>query len=93
MLIGDFEFALGFLQNALWIDPELSIAWNDIGTACNRLGNLELAEYSYQMAFDVEQTNATVINDLARFYQAQGDDERAGTYRSAISRFNRKNPY
>jgi len=93
MIAGDFESALLYLQNALWINPELSIGWNNIGTAYKRLGDLELAEYSYQMAFKLDQTNATAINNLARYYNAQGEEELASTYRRAITRFSRKNPY
>lgn len=93
MLADDFEGALPYLQNALWIDQQLSIAWNNIGTVYNRLAESDLAEYSYQMAFHVDATNATAINNLARFYHARGDSQRAAAYRQAIARFNRQNPY
>ncbi len=93
MLEGEFENALVYLKNALWITPQLSIAWNNIGTAYNRLGVLELAEYSYQMSFYTDPTNATAINNLARYYIARGDNSKAVVYRRAVSRFNNANPY
>ncbi|MFM1895129.1 MAG: hypothetical protein RLZZ385_203 [Pseudomonadota bacterium] len=93
MVAGDFEQARVYLRNALWINPELSIAWNNIGTVYNRLQQHELAEYSYQMSFESDTTNATAISNLARFYVAQGDDDTAARYRRAITRFNRLNPY
>ena len=93
MVAGKFAEALVYIQNALWIDPELSIAWNNIGTVYNRLGQLQLAEYSYQMSFDSDATNATAVNNLARYYIARGDESTALRYRRAITRFNDLNPY
>ena len=93
MVAGEFEEALVYLQNALWIDPDASIAWNNIGTVYNRLQRFELAEYSYQMAFETDATNATAVSNLARFYVARGDEDTANRYRDAITRFNRQNPY
>lgn len=93
MVAGDFAQARNYLKNALWLDQGLSIAWNNIGTAYNRLGEQALAEYSYRMAFDTDATNATAVNNLARYYVAQGDEDTARRYRRAITRFNNQNPY
>lgn len=93
MVDGEFEKALPYIQNALWIDRSLSIAWNNIGTVYNRLEQFELAEYAYQMAFEIDDSNATAVNNLARFYIAQGDEDKATRYRRAVTRFNNQNPY
>lgn len=93
MIAEDFEQALVYLKNALFLDPELSISWNNIGTAYNRLSHRELAEYSYQMAFNTDARNATAINNLAKFYRGAGDMGLARQYEQAIERFNNRNPY
>ncbi|MEX2130821.1 MAG: tetratricopeptide repeat protein [Pseudohongiellaceae bacterium] len=93
MVAGEFESALVYLRNALWLDQEVSIAWNNIGAVYNRLGEPQLAEYSYRKSFDSDTTNATAVNNLARFYIAQGDEDTALQYRRAITRFNNQNPY
>ncbi|MEX0619028.1 MAG: transglutaminase domain-containing protein [Pseudohongiellaceae bacterium] len=93
MVVGEFEASLVFLKNALWLEPELSIAWNNIGTAFNRLQQPELASYSYHMAFETDNTNATAVNNLARFFLAQGETAKAREYQRAIARFNNRNPY
>jgi len=93
LVAGEIEQALVYLQNALWIDKDISIVWNNIGTVYNRMDQDELAEYSYQLAFHLDDTNATAINNLSRYYAIRGDDERASSYRRAITQFNQKNPY
>ena len=93
LIAEDLGQALVYFKNALWLDQDLSIGWNNIGTTYNRSGNSELAEYSYKMAFSLDRSNATAINNLARFYDSQGDRARGNEYRRAIERFNNQNPY
>ena len=93
MVESDYDQAMVYFKNALFIEPELSIAWNNIGAAYNRLGEKELAEYSYQMAFNSDKTNATAVNNLAKFYRAIGNMQLADEYQVAIERFNNRNPY
>ncbi|MDP6414807.1 MAG: transglutaminase domain-containing protein [Gammaproteobacteria bacterium] len=85
--------ALAYFKNALFLDPGLSIAWNNIGTTYNRLGNPSFAEYSYEMAFNTDNSNATSINNLAKFYRGAGNTRLAREYEIAIQRFNNRNPY
>ena len=93
MIAGNLEAAIVYYKNALFLDPELSIAWNNVGATYRHQGNLEFAEYSYQMAFNTDPTNATAINNLAKFYNRQGDTQLAREYSRAIERFNNMNPY
>jgi tetratricopeptide (TPR) repeat protein len=93
LIVREYDEALAYLKNALWIDPELAIAWNNAGAVYNRLAMTELAEYSYQRSFDIDKSSSTSINNLAKFYYAQQDFEKADLYNQAIRRFNNKNPY
>ncbi len=93
MIEYDYDQAMVYFKNALFLEPELSIAWNNIGAAYNRLGEKELAEYSYQMAFNSDKTNATAVNNLAKFYHTIGNIQLASEYKIAIKRFNNRNPY
>lgn len=90
---GDSQQALAYYKNALFLDPDLSIAWNNIGATYRRLGESELAEYSYQMAFNADARNAASINNLAKFYRSEGRYQLAREYEEAITRFNNMNPY
>ena len=89
----DLDTALIYFKNALHLETDLSIAWNNIGATYNRLGNREFAEYSYQMAFLTEDNNATAVNNLAKHYRSTGELELAIRYEDAIQRFNDRNPY
>jgi Flp pilus assembly protein TadD len=93
LIAGDLEGSLVFFKNALFLDPDLAIGWNNIGTVYNRLGNTVFAEYSYKMAFSSDDRSATAINNLAKFYLKQGDTRTALQYQRAIERFNNRNPY
>lgn len=89
----DLEAALEYFKNALFLKPDLAIAWNNTGAAFNRVGDSELAEYSYHMALWHENDNATAVNNLAKHYRNAGALETAEQYEQAIQQFNERNPY
>jgi len=93
LIAHDYEDAIAYFKNALFLDPENAIAWNNVGAAFNRVGERTLAEYSYRKAFELDATSATAIANLAKFYRAAGDTRRARAYELAIERFNEMNPY
>lgn len=93
LIAGDIDRALDYLRNSLWVDPTLSMVWNNIGTAFSKNDDKALAEYSYRMAFNLDKTNGTAINNLTKFYFQQGDIETSERYAAAMERFNNKNPY
>lgn len=89
----NYEESIAYFKNALFLDPDLSIAWNNIGTAYSRLEEKDTAEYAYQKAYSLDRSNATAINNLVRFYRQKGDLETSNRYAKAIERFNDRNPY
>jgi len=89
----NYEGAIAYFKNALFLDPENAIAWNNVGATFNRIGDRALAQYSYRTAFELDGSSATAIANLAKFYHAQGDTRRARAYELAIERFNAMNPY
>jgi Flp pilus assembly protein TadD len=93
MIEGDFEQSLVYFKNALFLEPELSMSWNNIGAAYKHLGEQELAEYSYQMAFNMDNQNATAVSNLVKLYRNSGNERLAAQYETAIARFNNRNPY
>ena len=93
LIANKLDQGLIYFKNALFLESGLSIAWNNIGATYNRLGYLEFAEYSYQTAFLEDNTNATAINNLVKFYLKSGNVRLAREYRKATQRFNKRNPY
>ena len=89
----DSDQALIYFKNALFLDIDMSIAWNNIGATYNRLGMREFSEYSYQVAFQKDNTNATAINNLTKFYYDSGNVQLARKYEEATEQFNKRNPY
>ena len=88
-----YDQAIIYFKNALFLAPDLSIAWNNIGTAYSRIDDKETAEYAYQKAYSLDRSNATAINNLVRFYRQKGDLETSVRYAKAIESFNNRNPY
>lgn len=93
LIAQNYDQSIAYFKNALFLDQDLSIAWNNIGTAYSRLEDKETAEYAYQKSYSLDRSNATAINNLARFYRQKGDLETAVRYSKAIERFNNRNPY
>lgn len=93
LIAGDFEEALVYFKNALFLNENSSISWNNIGSTYNRLDNPDYAEYSYRMAFSLDDNNATAINNLSKYYHRIGNTRLAREYEEAILRFNDRNPY
>jgi Flp pilus assembly protein TadD len=90
---GEYEQAREQLRNALAVYPDLTIAWNNMGSVMSRLGEAGLAEYSLQKSASLDRNNASAYNNLARLYFEQGDLEKAERYRTAVQSYNRRNPY
>ena len=93
LIAKNYEDSIAYFKNALFLAPDLSIAWNNIGTAYSRLEEKDTAEYAYQKAYSLDRSNATAINNLVRFYRQKGDLETSNRYAKAIERFNNRNPY
>lgn len=90
---GDTDRALEYLQYAVTTNPELSIGWNNLGSAWNAFGFDEYAEYGYRKAFSLDRNNTTAINNLARYYATTGDLDRAEQFSKVLDRVHDANPY
>lgn len=93
LIEGEYNEALDYFKNALFLHEESSITWNNIGSNYSRLGNKEYAEYAYRMSFSLDDNNATAINNLSKYYRRIGELRLAREYEKAIERFNNRNPY
>lgn len=93
LIAENHDQAIAYFKNAIYLDPDLSIAWNNIGTTYSRLEDHEITEYALQKAYSLDRNNATAINNLVSYYRQNGDFETAARYAKAIERFNARNPY
>ncbi|MEX0739622.1 MAG: tetratricopeptide repeat protein [Pseudohongiella sp.] len=90
---GRIDEALTWFRYALATDPDLAIAWNNMGSTWNTAGDDELAEYSYMKAAWLDKNYPTAVNNLARFYSVRGNEAEAARYRRAVQGYNNRNPY
>lgn len=93
LIEGDLVSAERIVKHALYLDPELDIAWNNLGSILGRLDQTDLAEYSYQKAFWLNRNNASAISNLARLYEGRGEEQLALKYAGAVEAYKRRNPY
>lgn len=93
LIAGEMGKARESVEFALELDPELDIAWNNLGSILSRKGEIELAEYSYQKAFWINRNNASAISNLARLYDGKGEVQLAQKYAEAVDDYKRRNPY
>ena len=93
LFAGNSDTALAYLRNALFIDPDSSEAWNNLGAAYNQMEDAEMAEFSYHYALETDPANLNAVNNLARMYRERGELELAGHFERAATAFNLKNPY
>ncbi|MDP3516342.1 MAG: tetratricopeptide repeat protein [Pseudohongiella sp.] len=90
---GRTQEALELFRVALALDDALAMAWNNIGSALGRLNQPTLAEYSFLKASLLDRSNASAVNNLARYYAEIGETAKSQRYRRAVQSYNNRNPY
>ncbi len=93
LVAGDTEQGLAYIKNALFINPENSEAWNNLGAVYLRLGDNLMAEFSFHFALETDSSNVNAMNNLTKYYRRQGDEARANRFERAAERLNKRNPY
>lgn len=93
ILAGDYPTAVDRLRTALHIAPAVSNAWNNLGTAFSRMGDADLAEFSYQRALHLDRDNYSALSNLAQFYVAAGRPDEAKYFQERVQWYRDHNPY
>ncbi|HEY2012153.1 MAG TPA: tetratricopeptide repeat protein [Bryobacteraceae bacterium] len=88
LLLGRKETAsaIGHLQEAVRLDPNQPLAWNDLGAGFEAEGKLDDALESFRKALEIEPGYTSARFNLANGLGVQGKlDEAADNYRQVIS--------
>jgi len=94
MQAGDTASALGYFRKAIAEnDRQFSPAWTNLGTLYSRNGYPAYAEAAYLLALRADNEDLVAMSNLAGFYEQQGDEERAATYRKSVTDHRNENPY
>lgn len=67
-----FQSALGWLHQAVELDPELTDAWINYGVAARHAGDLETARQAYEQALELDPTAAPAYRNLAHLLRQDG---------------------
>jgi tetratricopeptide (TPR) repeat protein len=76
LLAQKVEAAVAWLEAAVQIDPELDVAWMNLGVGLRRAGNFNAAENAYQRALEINPDLVWARNNLAvliRFLSRHND--------------------
>jgi acetyltransferase-like isoleucine patch superfamily enzyme/tetratricopeptide (TPR) repeat protein len=74
---GDLESAISCYQKAILLQPNNSIAHQNLGVAFQAQGKLEAALHCYQQALELQPEYAEAINNLGTLFEQQGELQQA----------------
>ncbi len=90
---GRIQDALDNLRLALWLRPDFSDAWNNMGAAMRRHGDYDATEFSYLRAMHQDYNNYSALSNLTQFYRYLGRNQEAKQFARRVERYRDQNPY
>lgn len=81
------------LRKALALVPDSSDAWNNMGAALRRSGQVQLAEFAYFQSLEHNSYNYSALSNLSRYYESAGRRAEAEVMANRVDRYRRRNPY
>lgn len=85
--------AVGWLEDAVRIDPELASAWTNLGVAQRRSGRTGQAELSYRQALVVDPGASSALVNLAVLLRLNGRTEEADDLLLMADAKRNRNPF
>lgn len=85
--------ALGWLRDAVILDPELARAWVNLGVARRRNGDLAGAEAAYRKSLELDPGASAAYRNLAALLRYRGQTREADELVGLMSRLDSRNPY
>jgi Tfp pilus assembly protein PilF len=90
---GRIEDAVINLRQAIYLRPQFSDAWSNMGAAMRRYDQYDLAEFSYLKAIDLDDSNYSAMSNLVQLYKTMGREGDAVTYNDRVNKYRSRNPY
>jgi tetratricopeptide (TPR) repeat protein len=85
--------AIGWLETAVELDPELANAWVNLGVVRRRAGDTAGAEHAYKRALELDPRIYSAYQNLASLLYYAGRAEEAMGYEEVLRRSPTRNPY
>jgi tetratricopeptide (TPR) repeat protein len=90
---GSDREALGWLQKAVALDPELARGWINYGVALRRTGNPAGAEAAYRKALEDDPASVAAYQNLAALLFVAGRAREAGELMALSGKLDSRNPF
>lgn len=93
LLSDNLPAAFARFQQALETDARPAYLWSNLGVVYNRNGQVEDAEWAYQIALSSKGEDHSALNNLYVIYQQEGRWMEASRLAQQVDRHRRQNPY
>lgn len=90
---GRLEESRAWLDEALVLEPEEAMLWNNAGVLSQRTGDAAAAEGSFLRAVNRNPRLMSVLNNLVAMYSARGDSTRAAYWKERADSVLRRDPF
>lgn len=90
---GNAAEALGWLRQAVAIDPEFAGGWVNLGVALRRQGDTAGAEAAYRKALEVDPQTSSAYSNLASILRMRGRNNEAATLLALAASADNRNPF
>jgi tetratricopeptide (TPR) repeat protein len=93
LLKNNLSVAYAYQVKAIQTNPELTDSWVNMSVVFGRNDQLDDAETVLNRALQIDDSQASAMNNLYEVYVEQGNLEAAGTLQARVDRYRRNNPY
>lgn len=93
LLDKDIANAYAHTRQALLVDPDSAVAWNNLGVLYSRVDQVELSIAAYQRAILLDEKMNSAKSNLANQYRSQGEIDLAQELETQIAEYRNQNPY
>ena len=90
---GSAAEALGWLRQAVQIDPEFAGGWVNLGVALRRQGDTAGAEAAYRKALEADPQTSSAYSNLASLLRIRGRDTEAAALLALAANADNRNPF
>lgn len=90
---GRLDESKAWLDEALVLEPEEAMLWNNAGVLMQRTGDAAAAESAFLRAVNRNPRLMSVLNNLVAMYSTRGDTTRAAYWKERADRVLRRDPF
>jgi len=93
LINGERDIAYAYFKQATMHGPALAETWGNLASLYRQSGELELAELLFKHGIELDPSNLTIKENLARLYELTDRSGAASTLNNEVKRKRKNNPY